>query len=329
MFARSLGESLTGELLAVGSRTSQKADEFGDRFDVPRRYGSYEALLADPDVDAVYISTPHSLHAHWAIKSAEARKHILCEKPLTVNTSEAELVVEAARRNDVFLMEAFMYRCHPRYLKLAELVREQVIGDIRVIRATLSGHGPANLENRLFNRALAGGAILDIGCYTVSVARLLAGAAAGKPFVDPIDLRAVGTIGSQSGVDEYSVAVLKFPGEILAQVSTGMQVNQDNSLHVCGSKGRIILNSPWIERLPAGNSELLVERYDGTPPETIVVAADRNIFAIEADTVAENISNRQAACVSWEDTISNMRVLDAWRKEIGLAFDWEDAGYQK
>ena len=129
-FAEGLRTSKTGKLLAVASRSQAKADNFARELGAQRAYASYEALLADPDVEAVYISTPHPHHAEWAIKSAEAKKHILCEKPIALNSGEAMAIIEAAIANDVFLMEAFMYRCHPQTQKLVELLREKAIGEI-------------------------------------------------------------------------------------------------------------------------------------------------------------------------------------------------------
>src|SRR5579884_662668 len=180
VFAKGLAGSLTGTLLAVGSRSQAAADKFAETWNVARRYSSYEALLADKDVQAVYISVPHPLHAEWAIKAAEAGKHILCEKPIALNHAEAMSIVEAAHRNDVFLMEAFMYRCHPQTAKLVELLKSGAIGQVRVIQATYSFNSHYNPEGRLYNNALGGGGILDVGCYCASVARLVAGAAIGQ-----------------------------------------------------------------------------------------------------------------------------------------------------
>ena len=178
-FARDLPRSHSGKLLAVASRSQAKADEFGEEFGAVRRYGSYQDLLADEEVEAVYIATPHPFHAEWAIAAAEAGKHILCEKPLTVNHPQAMAVVEAARRNDVFLMEAFMYRCHPQTAKLVELIRRGVIGEVRAVQATFGFHASYDLDGRLLKRSLGGGGILDVGCYCVSMARLVAGVAQG------------------------------------------------------------------------------------------------------------------------------------------------------
>ena len=166
-FAQGVQHSKTGELIAVGSRRQETADAFAKEFGVPHRHASYEALLADEDVDAIYVSTPHPMHAEWAIKSAEAGKHILCEKPLAINHAEAMAVVEAARENDVFLMEAFMYRCHPQMRRVVELVREGAIGRVCMIQATFSFQGGTDPKSRLMNNALGGGGILDVGCYPV------------------------------------------------------------------------------------------------------------------------------------------------------------------
>ncbi|MBV9866586.1 MAG: aldo/keto reductase [Abitibacteriaceae bacterium] len=321
-FAKGLATSKTGQLVAVGSRTPEAADKFGAEFNVPHRHGSYEALLADREVQVVYISTPHPMHAEWAIKTAEAGKHILCEKPLTMNHAEAMEVIEAAHRNDVFLMEAFMYRCHPQTAKLAELIRDKAIGEVRVIQATFSFHGGFNPASRLLNPALGGGGILDVGCYCASMSRLIAGAAVGKDFADPIEVKATGYIGDISGVDEYTVAALKFPGNIVAELSTGVQVNQDNMVRVFGSEGNIVVPSPWFCGPTDGRIKLMVKRNDEKEAREVVIETDEGLYSIEADTVAAHLAQRQAPApaMSWDDSLGNMRTLDAWRVAIGMLY---------
>ena len=322
-FARGLAPSTTGELLAVGSRTQESADRFGEEFSVPRRYASYEALLADPDVQAVYISTPHPMHAEWAIKAAEAGKHILCEKPITLNYPEAMAVIEAARRNDVFLMEAFMYRCHPQIAKLVELIKSKAIGEVRLIKASFSFHAGWNPEGRLLKHEMGGGGILDVGCYTTSVSRLIAGAALGKDFVEPIEVKAMGKIG-ESRVDDYTAALLRFPGDIIAQIATGVQLNQENTLQVFGTEGNIFLPVFWNPDKQGAQPAMTLTRY-GQPAEDVTVEADRGVYTYEADTVAANIANRQAPppAASWDDTLGNMRACDTWRLAIGMVYDIE------
>jgi predicted dehydrogenase/aryl-alcohol dehydrogenase-like predicted oxidoreductase len=317
-----LPHSRTGKLIAVASRSQPTADAFAREFNVPKAFGSYEAMLADADVHAVYIATPHPMHAKWAIRFAEAGKHLLVEKPIGLSAGEAMAIIEAARAHDVFLMEAFMYRCHPQTAKLIELIQRRIIGDVRIIHATFSFHWPKpwSGDSRLTNNALGGGGILDVGCYPISAARLIAGAAKGKPFAEPIELKAVAHLGS-TGVDEWAIASLKFPGDILAQCATGVQVNQDNVLRIDGSDGSILVPEPWVPAREGGQAKIIVRRA-GKEPEEIVVQGGP-IYAIEADTVAEHLDQRQSPTMTWQDTLGNMRALDRWRQEIGLVYESE------
>lgn len=324
VFARNLARSKTGKLVAVGSRSQESADRFGKEFNVTRCYPTYEQLLADPEVQAVYIATPHPSHAEWAIKAAEAGKHILCEKPVTINHPEAMAVVEAARRHDVFFMEAFMYRCHPQTLKLVELLRARAIGDVRLIQSAFSFDAGLNLEGRLLNQALGGGGILDVGCYCVSFARLVAGVALGRDFAEPLEFKGVGRLGDQSRVDEWAVAVMKFEGDILAQVATGVRLNQDNSARVYGSEGWIHVLSPWIIA-PEGGASTIVLHRPGKEPEEVRVETDASLYTFEIDLVAQHLAARQAPppAMTPDDTLGNMMALDRWRMAIGLEYDLE------
>ena len=326
-FAKGVAHSRTGRVVAVGSRTQEKADAFGAEFKIPRRHGSYEALLADPEVQAVYIATPHPMHCQWAVKAAEAGKHILCEKPIGINHAEAMLMVEAARRHDVFLMEAFMYRCSPQTAKLVELLKARAVGEVRVIRASFSFHAGFNAEGRLFANALGGGGILDVGGYPVSLVRLVAGMATGKDFADPLEVRGFAHLG-QTGVDEWAVASLKFPGDILAQVSTGVSVNQDNAAQIFGTEGNILIPWPWIPSREGGTTKILLHKNGEPAPQEIVIDTTEWLYGIEADTVAANLARRQAPspAMSWDDTLGNMRTLDRWRDAAGLVYETERPG---
>lgn len=321
-FARGLAASQTGELVAVGSRTQEAADRFGDEFSVPRRHGSYEALLADPQVQAVYVSPPHPFHAEWAVKTAQAGKHILCEKPLGMNETEARRIVEAARENDVFLMEAFMYRCHPQTTRLVELLREGIIGEVRVVQATFCFAGRPDPAGRHLAKALGGGGILDVGCYCTSLARLVAGVATGGEFAEPLEVTGVAHLG-ETGVDEYALAVARFPGDILAQLATGVRLNQQNVARIFGTEGWIEIPSPWFGSRDPGVSRLLVHTSGDPEPREVLVEADRGLYTIEADTVAAHLEARQAPfpAMTWEDTLGNMRMLDMWRQSVGLRYE--------
>ena len=324
-FARALNHTDTGDLVAVASRTEANAERFGETHGVGFRHASYEALVADPGVDAVYISTPHPMHAEWAIRCAEVGKHVLCEKPMTLNEADTMAVVEAARRNDVFLMEAFMYRCHPQTERLAELLRSGVIGDVKLVRATFGFRGAYDLGERHLANALGGGGILDLGCYTVSMSRLVAAVALGVEVAEPRELHAVGRVGPETRVDEYTAATLLFDGDIVAEVSCGVRLAMGSEVRIHGTEGHLVVPEPWFcSGREGGTSHIEIHRT-GQEPERAEVTTDRWLYAIEADHVAENIDRRQASFpgMTWEDSLANMRTLDRWREAIGVEYDAE------
>jgi predicted dehydrogenase/aryl-alcohol dehydrogenase-like predicted oxidoreductase len=327
-FAQGLKDSKTGRLVAVASRSLESARAFGEKWNVTSCYGSYAELLADPQVQAVYIATPHPQHAEWAIKAAEAGKHILCEKPLTINAGEAMAVVEAAREHNVVLMEAFMYRCHPQTERLVDIIRSGDIGEVKLIQATFSFHAGFNPESRLFSNALAGGGILDVGCYAASMARLIAGAAQGKDFADPIEVSGAGHLG-ETNVDEYAVATLKFPGDIVAQLSTGVRLNQDNSVRIYGTEGWIHVPSPWMCTPTDGAIRFTVHAKGQA--QDIVIEADRSLYAYEADVFATAVEANEvpSPAMSPEDSLGNMATLDLWRAAIRLTYESETPSVQK
>ncbi len=326
-FAHGLTQSETGKAIAVGSRNQSTAEAFAEEYDIPHRHGSYESLLADDEVQAVYICTPHPFHAEWAVKAAAAGKHILCEKPLGLNHAQGMIMVEAARENGVFFMEAFMYRCHPQTAKLVELVKDGAIGEVRMIRASFGfggGHS-INPESRTMNKRLGGGGILDVGCYPVSISRLIAGVAEGKPFANPVEVVGAGRLG-ETGADEWAAAVLRFESGIIAQVSTAVRVSPDQTLEICGSDGRITVSNPWVaDRVNAGPGRIVVT--SGGEERVIEIPAERTSFAYEADRVAAAIAagNVQVEwpAMTWGDTLGNLAALDGWRKAVGLVYDDE------
>lgn len=320
-FAAGLLESRTGRLAAVGSRTLGAAEGFTRDFPA-KAHGSYDELLADASVDVVYLSTPHPMHAAWAIRACEAGKHLLCEKPLTMNRAEAASVFAAAAAHGVFCMEAFMYRCHPQTARVVELIRGGAIGPVRLVHANFSFRAPLNLRERLFKKELGGGGILDVGCYGISMARLIAGAAAGAPFAEPVELKAVGCLGGESGVDEFAVASLKFASGMVAQVAAGLRVSLENAVRIHGDDGSIFIPSPWVVAREAGVAKIFLERRDSAPEE-ILIETDRGIYAIEADVVAEHLGAKEAPAMSWADSLGNMSALDRWRAEIGMRYPGE------
>jgi predicted dehydrogenase/aryl-alcohol dehydrogenase-like predicted oxidoreductase len=320
-FAADLRTSESGRLVAVASREVARVTGFGD----VRAHGSYEALLDDADVDAVYIATPHPIHARWAIAAAEAGKHVLCEKPLGMDLAEVEAIVDAAQRSGVFLMEAFMYRCHPQTAMLVDLLRSNAIGDVRVIEAIHSFHGSDDPTGRLLARELGGGGILDVGCYCVSGARLVAAAALGAECVDATDVSGAGHIGG-TGVDEWAVATMRFDGDIVAHLSTGVRVDQPPRLAIYGSDGSIVLNAPWLPTV--GGEPRIVVRRRGHDPQTIVVTSPRALYAYEADVVATSVREGRVEAPfpapTWADSLANAKALDRWRRRVGVAYESDE-----
>ncbi len=326
-FATGLKQAKTGKLYAAGSRDQAKADKFAADFGATKAYGSYDALLADPDVNAVYIAVPHPQHAEWAIRAARAKKHVLVEKPFAVNHAEAMAMLEAAVVNNVLMMEAFMYRCHPQTAKLVELLKENAIGEIRVINATFSFQAGFNPEGRLFKNDAAGGGIMDVGCYTTSYARLIAGAASGQDFADPIDVKGAAHLG-QTGVDEWAIGTLKFPGDILAQISTGVGINQENVVRIFGTQGRITIPNPYVANRGAPDTgKIIVQKNGEKEPKEFVCEASNTSFGLEADVFGTAVlmgkKQAPAPAMTWADTLSNISTLDRWREAIGLTYEME------
>ena len=317
--ARALAKSEAGSLVAVASRSQDSASNFGREFALPHAHGSYQALLENPEVDVVYIATPHPSHAEWAVQAARAKKHVLCEKPLAMNAAEVGRMLQAAREHDVFLMEAFMYRCHPQTRRLQSLLKSGTLGQVKSIQATFGIDGAFPSEHRVINRALGGGGILDLGCYPASMARLLAGCALGSPFSDPLELHALGVIGAHSEVDEYTTAILKFPGEIVATLSTSVQLWQENAVRVFGSEGWLVVPEPWHPGRDRNFSEIWIER-PGREREIVRVDSPVTAYVYQVDAVAEQIARREAREMPLADSLGNALTLDRWRSAIGLTF---------
>ncbi|MDX2968000.1 aldo/keto reductase [Kribbella solani] len=317
-FASQVPTSKTNEVVAVGSRSQESAHTFADNWDIANRHGSYAGLLADEAVDAVYIATPHPMHVEWAIKAAEAGKHVLCEKPLAINRAWSEAMIEAAVRNDVFLMEAYMYRCLPQTKLIAQLVRDGELGTVHQIQATFAFAAGYRPESRIFADDLAGGGILDVGGYPVSMARLIAGANVGQPFLDPAAVTAVGHVGD-TGVDEWTVATLFFDGGVTAQVSTGVRLADQNQVRIFGSEGYLVVEDPWFGG-DGKPTHVTLHKVGEEPRE--ISAEPALIYAAEAEAVQAAIQSgaKQAPEMSWADTFGNLTVQDQWRAAIGQQY---------
>jgi predicted dehydrogenase len=276
------------EVVAVASRDEARARAYASEHGIARAHGSYEDLLADPDVDAVYISLPNSMHVDWSIRALEAGKHVLCEKPLTRHPQDAERAFDAAERAGRVLMEAFMWRHTPQAAKLRELLPR--VGELRTIRTHFSFGGIAPGNVRL-SRELEGGALMDVGCYCVSGARFVAGA-------EPVAFAGQQVLGGD-GVDIRFAGLMRFPGDVLAHFDCGMDSTNRAELEVTGTEGTLLLHDPWHSRGP-------IIHYQGSDPiksERVTVEA-RDPYACELEALA-----RGGGGFGREDAVGQARAI--------------------
>jgi len=319
-FAAALKNCPDSVLHAVSSRDVKRAQAFADEYEAPRVYGSYEAMLADAEVEAVYIATLHPFHLEWIARCVRAGKHVLCEKPLTMNLRQAKQAKKLADDNRCLLREAFMYRHHPQTERVVELVSSGVIGKVRMIEANFCYNSGEQPESRLQSKALGGGAILDIGCYTMSFARLIAGRANGRLFAEPLELKAVGYLDPKTKTDMWTTAVMRFEGDILAQTTCALKMNRENVAVILGDKGRITVEMPW--HCPG---TIRIELDEKGSVQEIAMPKLRPLFAYEIDSFTNEMRGRpiaaDAVAMRFDDTLGNMKALDWWRAEIGLGYE--------
>ncbi len=240
--------SNNGELLAVASRDEERARDFAGQWGIPAHYGSYQALLDDASLDAVYIPLPNSMHREWTIRAAENGKHVLCEKPLALNAAECGEMQAAADANGVKLMEAFMYRFHPRTERVVEMVRAGAVGDLKMITSAFTFR-LTNPDNIRLDPALGGGSLMDVGCYCVNVSRTIAGA-------EPVEVQAVAHEFS-SGVDEQMAGTLRFASGLLAQFDCSLTMERRESYVVAGTDGYLTVPGAF---LPGTDDAVIEER---------------------------------------------------------------------
>jgi len=317
-FAAGMTTARRGQIVAAGSRQDESAREFSRLFEIRRAHASYEKLITDPQVDAIYNSLPNSMHHEWTIKALRAGKHVLCEKPMACNLHETREMFQVARECKRVLIEAFMYRAHPLTHAVQQAVRGGAIGELRMIRTSFCYH-TTRLQDRniRFRADLAGGGLMDVGCYCISFSRLFAGA---EPTSVHVDAHV-----HESGVDDLVSAAMKFPNDILATFTCGMRVHADNTAQLCGTDGYIEIPIPW--KPPMENASYTVAhsippRQDGPPTDTrplrntLSVDAEIDLYALEGDAFAECVLDGKPPFVSEQDTLGNMAVLDEMRRQI-------------
>jgi D-xylose 1-dehydrogenase (NADP+, D-xylono-1,5-lactone-forming) len=282
------------ELIAVASRDQSRAEEYARKWEIERAYGSYEALLADPAVEAVYISLPNTMHCEWSIKAVEAGKHVLCEKPMSRHVVEVEEAFDAAERAGRLLSEAFMYRHNPQTKRVVELVSEGAIGELRIVRSAFS-YSLYDAENIRLRTDVEGGSLMDVGCYCVSGSRLLAGEpedVLGRAFTGP------------TGTDWVFAGSMRFPGDVSALFDCGTSLPNRDELEAIGTEGSLFLDDPWH------CAELVIElrRDDGVER---IQLDPVDSYRLELENLCDAIRGEAPLLLGREDAVAQARALEA------------------
>ena len=286
-------ESDKVEITAVASRDPVRAAAYAREWGIAQAYGSYEELLADPEIDAIYNPLPNSMHVEWSIRGLEAGKHVLCEKPLSRHPEDVERAFDVAEREGLVLTEAFMYRHNPQTAQLVELMRGGAVGEVRVVRAAFSFTITDEANIRLA-ADLEGGALMDVGCYCVSGSRLIA----GEPC------RVYGTGVWERGVDTVFTGTLEFAGDVIAQFDCGFRLPNRDELEVLGTEGSLFLDDPWHCRRPVieVRREGDVERIELEPLDS---------YRLELENLADAIRGEGDLLLGREDAVNQARAIDA------------------
>ncbi len=293
-FLAGVARSQAVTVRAVASRDRDHARRYADEHGIDRAYGSYEELLADPDLEALYISLPNAMHLPWTEQALRAGKHVLCEKPLGRRAAEVQAVFDLAQSEGLVLSEAFMYRHHPQTRRLAELVDSGAVGTLRMIRAAFSFAIDDAANVRLL-RELEGGALMDVGCYCVNAARLLAG--------EPEHVTAQQLVGGD-GVDVAFAGTMGFAGGVLAHFDAGFVLAARDELEVVGDRGTLFLDDPWHCREP------VIELRRGEHRERIAVQA-ANSYQLEAENVSAAIRGEAPLLLGRDDALGQARTIEA------------------
>ena len=292
-------EASRSELLAVGGRDPERTRKFADRWEISRRFSSYDELLSDPEINTVYIPLPNSMHCEWVIRSARAGKHILCEKPLGLSPEEVDSMTASARENGVVLMEAMAYRMHPQYHRLEELLNDNIIGKVRLIRAQFCFTLPAGNGNIRWSEKLGGGVLRDVGCYPISFARAIA----SSPPVEVYGRQIKGP----TGVDIISACQLLFPGGVIAELDCSFVLPFGTRAEVVGERGILRLPNPWQPDIDGKSSGLIHIAPDDT--ETLIPTRVVDPYLCEIDAMEKAVLDGESPDYSLVESRDNAEII--------------------
>lgn len=309
-FARGLSVLPDHQLVAVGSRSQESADRFGDEFNVLRRHSSYEALAQDAEVDAIYIGTPHVFHAENSLLCLHSGKAVLCEKPFAINAAQAKEVIDYARENNIFLMEAMWTRFLPLMVRLRELLAQGVIGEVRMVNVDFGFRMGWNPQHRLLNPDLGGGALLDVGIYPVSLASMI--------FGKPSRITSMAHLG-ETGVDEQSAMIFGYDDGELAILHTAVRTRTQHRAIITGTEGDITIHPAWWKP-----TRMTVTVF-GKETTEIEMPFDGNGYNYEAEEVTRCVADglTESPTMPLDETLQLMHTLDEIRAQWGLKYPME------
>ena len=318
-FAHSIQDTDNSELISVFGRSKEKTIYFADSFNL-QPYDNLEDFISSNEIDAVYVATPHSDHFIYALEAIKNSKHILCEKPLTMNAHESMILLDLAQSSKVFLMEAYMYRTHPQTLNILNNLNVLKTSNKKIlIKGSFGFKASVDKNHRLRNPALGGGAILDVGCYPLSMSKLIAGHLQGLPFAEPKGIEATGRI-DETGVDLQSSAHLVFSDTIDATINCAIDEELPNTLVISNGEISITATDPWhCGQSQNGNSFITLANGSGLTKE-IPFKDSLGLFAREIEHASKCILEKkiESNFITHSDTQSNMFWLDQWRQKIGI-----------
>ena len=293
-------KSHNGVVQAVASRNKARAESFAQELDIPTVHDDYEALLADPQVDAIYIPLPNSMHAEWCFKAAEAGKPVLCEKPLAIDADQAQQMVDAFAGRNLLFAEAFMYRFHPQHQRVHEIIASGGIGQLQVINATFS-FSISDANNIRLNKDLAGGALMDVGCYCVNAMRWLTGE-------EPQQAQAFADFGASTGVDETITGLLQFSSGVYGHFDASLRVHRHHQYELRGTQGRILVETAFVPDLSPG-AVTTVHHWRGNEYNEIRVPT-QDQYQLMVEDFADALQTGAEVRYPSQDAVQNMRAID-------------------
>ena len=309
--AKGLARVPDARLAAVGSRTLEAADKFGRRFGIPKKYGSYEELACDPEIDVVYVSTPHNLHYENCLMLINEGKAVLCEKPFTINAGQAAEVITLAREKKSFVLEAMWTRFLPAFVKVREILREGLLGEIRMLNASFGFKAEFDPAHRLFDPSLGGGALLDVGVYPVSFASMV--------FGQPTEIESLCHLG-KTGVDEQSAALFRYGQGQMAVLAAAVRTEIPRDAYIIGTKGTLRIHAPWWQ------SQKLTLKFTEKEREKVLKCPFKgNGFSFEAEEVMRCLreGRLESQIMPLEESLSIMKTMDFIRAQWGLKYPME------